>query len=146
MSQSAASRLEKRGARTYSTDALAAAAAHLHIPPALVGLSSGRPKPQARDDDDMHRRSLLGTTVAAAAAPLLAALPSPADAPSGRAAALRLSTTAYRRLDGSTPSQDLEEAVQALVRLIQKSASTASSEHRMRLASVGSEAAASPPG
>jgi hypothetical protein len=92
------------------------------------------------------RRSFLGTTVAAAAAPLLAALPSPADAPSGRAAALRLSTTAYRRLDGSTPSQDLEEAVQALVRLIQKSARTASSEHRMRLASVGSEAASSPPG
>lgn len=41
LSQSAVSRLEKRGTKTYQTDALAAAAAHLDIPPDLVGLSSG---------------------------------------------------------------------------------------------------------
>jgi transcriptional regulator with XRE-family HTH domain len=139
MSQSAVSRLEKRCTRTYSTEALAAAAAHLGISPALVGLSSGRPKPQARDDD-MHRRSILGGAVAAAAAPLLAAV-SPSDALSGQAAALRLSTTAYRRLDGSTPSQDLEAAVTAHLQLIQVTARTAEDEHRMRLAAVGSEAA-----
>ncbi|MFD7957270.1 helix-turn-helix domain-containing protein [Streptomyces ardesiacus] len=141
LSQSAVSRLEKRGTKTYQTDALAAAAAHLDIPPDLVGLSSGRPQPQARDDDDMHRRALLGGAVAAAAAPALAALPAPADASAGQAAALRLSTTAYRRLDGSTPSQDLEEAVQAHLRLIQNTAHTTGDENRKRLAAVGSEAA-----
>ncbi|MET7814218.1 helix-turn-helix transcriptional regulator [Streptomyces sp. NPDC005395] len=141
LSQPAVSRLEKRGTGTYQTDVLAAAAAHLDIRPDLVGLSSGRPKPQARDDDDMHRRALLGGAVAAATAPVLAAIPAPADASSGQAAALRLSTTAYRRLDGSTPSQDLEEVVQAHLRLIQNTARTAGEEHRMRLAAVGSEAA-----
>lgn len=141
MSQSAVSRLEQRGMRTYSTDALAAAAAHLDIAPELVGLSGGLPRARARDDDDMHRRSLLGGAVAAAVAPALAALPTTADASGGQAAALRLSTTAYRRLDGSTPSQDLEDAVQAHLRLIQATARTAGDEHRMRLAAVGSEAA-----
>ncbi|MER6407078.1 helix-turn-helix transcriptional regulator [Streptomyces viridosporus] len=75
MSQSAVSRLEKRGTGTYRTDALAAAAAHLDIAPELVGLSGGRPRSRARDDDDMHRRVLLG----------------------GAVAALRLSTAGYRR-------------------------------------------------
>jgi transcriptional regulator with XRE-family HTH domain len=141
MSQSAVSRLEKRGMRTYNTGALAAAAAHLDIAPELVGLSGGRPRPRARDDDDMQRRSLLGGAVAAATAPVLAAVPAPADAHSGQAAALRLSTTAYRRLDGSLPSQDLEEAVQAHLKLIQATAQGATAEHRARLAAVGSEAA-----
>ncbi|MGW7385321.1 helix-turn-helix domain-containing protein [Streptomyces sp. NPDC054794] len=139
MSQSAISRLEKRGPRTYSTDALAAAAAHLEIPPHLVGLSGGRPQAQARDDDDMHRRALLGGAAAAAASPVLAAIPSATG--TSQAAALRLSTTAYRRLDGSTPSQDLEEAVQAHLRLIQATARNATGEQRARLAAVGSEAA-----
>lgn len=141
MSQPTVSRLEKHGSRTYSTDALAAAAAYLEIKPALLGLSNSRPQPRARDDEDMHRRALLGGAVAAAAAPLLAAIPSPSDALSGQAAALRLSTTAYRRLDGSTPSQDLEEAVTAHLRLIQATARSAENEHRMRLAAVGSETA-----
>ncbi|MFI1700279.1 multiprotein-bridging factor 1 family protein [Streptomyces bobili] len=140
MSQSAISRLEKRGARSYTTNALAAAAAHLEIEPALVGLSGPRP-PQPARDDDLRRRSLLGGAAAAAAAPLLAAIPSASDALSGQAAALRLSTTAYRQLDGSTPSRDLEEAVTAHLRLIQATARTAENEHRTRLAAVGSEAA-----
>ncbi len=127
LSQPAVSRLEKRGTGTYQTSVLVSAAAHLDITPDLVGLSGDRPKPQARDDDDMHRRALLGGAIAAAAAPALAAL--------------RLSTTAYRRLDGSTPSQNLEDAVQAHLRLIQATARTADDEHRMRLAAVGSEAA-----
>ncbi|MEV0186501.1 DNA-binding protein [Streptomyces sp. NPDC050625] len=141
MSQSAVSRLEKRGTSTYSTDALAAAAAHLEIPPSLVGLSGSRPQAQARDDDDMHRRALLGGAAAAAASPVLAAIPSDSSTRTGQTAALRLSTTAYRRLDGSTPSQDLEEAVQAHLRLIQATARTATGEQRARLAAVGSEAA-----
>ncbi|MGA5799169.1 helix-turn-helix domain-containing protein [Streptomyces cellulosae] len=141
LSQPAISRLEKRGTGTYQTNVLESAAAHLDIRPDLVGLSGERPKPQARDDDDMHRRALLGRAVAAAAAPALAALPSPADASSGQAAALRLSTTAYRRLDGTTASQDLEDAVQAHLRLIQATARTADDKHRTQLAAVGSEAA-----
>lgn len=48
LSQPAVSRLEKRGTGTYQTDVLAAAAAHLDIRPDLVGLSSGRPRPQTR--------------------------------------------------------------------------------------------------
>lgn len=141
LSQPAVSRLEKRGTGTYQTNVLVSAAAHLEITPDLVGLSGDRPKPRARDDDDMHRRALLGGAIAAAAAPALAALPTAADASSGQAAALRLSTTAYRRLDGSIPSQNLEDAVQAHLRLIQATARTADDEHRMRLAAVGSEAA-----
>ncbi|MFD7705480.1 helix-turn-helix domain-containing protein [Streptomyces caelestis] len=143
LSQPAVSRLEKRGTGTYQTSVLAAAAAHLDITPDLVGLSRARPRPRARDDDDMHRRALLGGAVAAAAAPALAALPTaPAEgAASGQAAALRLSTAAYRRLDASTPSQDLEDVVQAHLRLIQTTARNAGEEQRTRLAAVGSEAA-----
>ncbi|MER5227696.1 helix-turn-helix domain-containing protein [Streptomyces flaveus] len=70
MSQSAVSRLEKRGSASYNTDILAAAAAHLQIPPALVGLADGSTaQVQARDDDPMHRRTVLGGAVAAMAAP-----------------------------------------------------------------------------
>ncbi|MFG3155376.1 DNA-binding protein [Streptomyces sp. NPDC048219] len=145
LSQPAVSRLEQRGTRPYQTDVLAAAAAHLDLRPDLVGLSSARPTPRA-GDDDMHRRALLGGAVAAATTPVLATLPTPtptaADADAGgQAAALRLSTTAYRRLDASTPSPDLEDAVQAHLRLIQTTARTAGTEHHTRLAAVGSEAA-----
>ncbi|WP_307840965.1 hypothetical protein [Streptomyces sp. GESEQ-4] len=76
-----------------------------------------------------------------AATPALAALPDAADTTSGQAAALRLSTSAYRRLDGSTPSRDLEESVRAHVRLIQSITRDAGPEQRPRLAAVGSEAA-----
>ncbi|WP_241911382.1 helix-turn-helix transcriptional regulator [Streptomyces sp. DH-12] len=143
LSQPAVSRLEKRGTGTYQTGVLAAAAAHLDITPDLVGLSSGRPKSQARDDDDMLRRAFLGGAVAAAAAPALAALPTtPADGSAGgQASALRLSAAAYGRLDASTPSQDLEDVVQAHLRLIQTTARSAGEEQRTRLAAVGSEAA-----
>jgi hypothetical protein len=65
-----------------------------------------------------------------------------ADATGGQAAALRLSTTAYRRLDGTTPSRDLSEAVRAHMRLIQTITHTATDDaERGRLAAVGSEAA-----
>ncbi|WP_079177115.1 helix-turn-helix domain-containing protein [Streptomyces sp. MUSC 14] len=142
LSQSAVSRLEKRGSGTYSTDVLAAAAAHLRIPPALVGLADGRmPQAQARDDDPMHRRTILGGAVAAMAAPILAAAPDPHDPTGGQAAALRLSTSAYRRLDGSTPSRDLSEPVHTHLRLIQTITHHASESDRPRLAAVASEAA-----
>ncbi|WP_328503423.1 helix-turn-helix domain-containing protein [Streptomyces sp. NBC_00457] len=144
MSQSAVSRLEKKGTAAYSTDILATAAAHLEIPPTLVGLADSHPQTHAKDgSDDVDRRRFLGgaVAVAVAATPALAALPDAADTTSGQAAALRLSTSAYRRLDGSTPSRDLEESVRAHVRLIQSITRDAGAEQRPRLAAVGSEAA-----
>ncbi|MEU0603942.1 helix-turn-helix transcriptional regulator [Streptomyces sp. NPDC006393] len=85
LSQSAISRLEKRGSASYSTDVLTAAAAHLQIPPALVGLADGRPaQVQARDDDPMHRRTVLGGAVAAMAAPSCPPRQTRATRPAGR--------------------------------------------------------------
>ncbi|MFF7978839.1 helix-turn-helix domain-containing protein [Streptomyces sp. NPDC007901] len=142
MSQSAVSRLEKKGTSAYSTDILAAAAAHLEIPPTLVGLADSHPQPHAKDgSDDVDRRRFLGGAVAVATTPALAALTDAADTTSGQVAALRLSTSAYRRLDGSTPSRDLEESVRAHVRLIQSITRDADPKQRLRLAAVGSEAA-----
>ncbi|MEU3608362.1 helix-turn-helix transcriptional regulator [Streptomyces sp. NPDC035033] len=141
MSQPAVSRLEKRGVNTYSTDILAAAAAHLEIPPSLVGLADSRPSGPQNDGDDVNRRRFIGGAVAAAAAPALAALPDPADTHGGQAAALRLSTSAYRRLDASTPSRDLSEAVHTHMRLIRTITHQATDAHRLRLAAVASEAA-----
>ncbi|MEV6949437.1 helix-turn-helix transcriptional regulator [Streptomyces sp. NPDC051172] len=142
MSQSAVSRLEKKGTSAYSINILAAAAAHLEIPPTFVGLADSHPQTHAKDgSDDVDRRRFLGGAVAVAATPALAALPDTADTTGGQAAALRLSTSAYRRLDGSTPSRDLEESVRAHVRLIQSITRDASPEQRLHLAAVGSEAA-----
>ncbi|WP_406509067.1 helix-turn-helix domain-containing protein [Streptomyces sp. NBC_00212] len=142
MSQSAVSRLEKKGRGAYSTDVLAAVAAHLEIPPAWVGLAGSRPSGPQNDGDDVNRREFLGGAVAAAAVPVLAIHPDSAEAAGGRAAALRLSTTAYRKLDGATPSRDLSEAVRAHMRLIQTITSTTTGDaERGRLAAVGSEAA-----
>lgn len=143
LSQSAVSRLEKRGSASYSTDVLTAAAAHLQIPPALVGLADMRSSHgRTRDDDPMHRRTVLGGAVAAMAAPILAAVPDTHDTTDGQAAALRLTTSAYRRLDGTTPSRDLADAVEGHIRLIQTITRSASGEtDRARLAAVGSEAA-----
>ncbi|WP_229871861.1 helix-turn-helix transcriptional regulator [Streptomyces longisporoflavus] len=142
LSQSAVSRLEKKGPGPYSTDTLAAAAAHLQIPPATVGLAGSRPTSPRNDGEDVNRRRFIGAAVAAAAPPALASFPETAEASGGQAAALRLSTTAYRRLDSSVPSRDLSEAVQSHLRLIQSVTRAATGEEdRRRLAAVGSEAA-----
>ncbi|MFF4717372.1 hypothetical protein ACFY2V_39155 [Streptomyces eurythermus] len=90
----------------------------------------------------MHRRTVLGGALAAMAAPLLSAVPEPRDTTGGQAAALRLTTGAYRRLDGTTPSRDLADAVEGHIRLIQTITRTATSDaDRARLAAAGSEAA-----
>ncbi|MFE5595162.1 hypothetical protein [Streptomyces sp. NPDC056549] len=89
----------------------------------------------------MNRRRFLGGAVAAAAAPALASIPDSADMHGGQAAALRLTTGAYRRLDASTPSRDLNEAVHTHMRLIQTITHQASVGDRPRLAAVASEAA-----
>ncbi|WP_235093398.1 MULTISPECIES: helix-turn-helix domain-containing protein [Streptomyces] len=140
LSQSAVSRLEKRGTGSYSTDILAAASAHLGIPPMLVGLADSRPG--QLNGDDVNRRKFLGSVAATAATPVLAALPDSVDVNGSQAAALRLSTTAYRSLDGSTPSRDLAAPVHSHMRLIQSITRNASGDaDRNRLAAVGSEAA-----
>ncbi|CUW29718.1 MULTISPECIES: helix-turn-helix domain-containing protein [Streptomyces] len=145
LSQSAVSRLEKKGQGDYSTTILEAAAAHLAIPPALVGLAANRPQPQVKDgSDDMHRRTLLGGVVATAATSVLSPTPAAdaADGGGGQAAALRLATSAYRRLDGFTPSRDLYDVIEPHIRLIQSTTRSATADgDRARLAAVGSEAA-----
>ncbi|MFE5717875.1 helix-turn-helix domain-containing protein [Streptomyces erythrochromogenes] len=139
LSQSAVSRLEKHGTGAYRTDVLARVAAHLQIPPALVGLADQHALQDG--SQDVERRNLLGLAVAAAATPLLPAA-APADTDGGQSAALRLNTTALRRLDGSTPSRELSESVHAHLRLIQSVSRDARSDaHRARLAAVGSETA-----
>ncbi|OPF75622.1 hypothetical protein VT50_0224650 [Streptomyces antioxidans] len=89
----------------------------------------------------MHRRNFLAGTAAIAATPALAARhPEPAD--TGQAATLRVATTAFRRLDGTTPSRQLSEPVLAHLRLTQTITGDAETpEQRARLAAVGSEAA-----
>ncbi|MCC9311073.1 helix-turn-helix domain-containing protein [Kitasatospora sp. RB6PN24] len=133
LSQSAVSRLEKRGAvGGYDMALLGRAAAHLDLPAGLLGLADS-----TSGTEPVERRGFVGGVAALAATPVLAALPAPADA--GQAAALRLSTTAYRRLDGSTPSRDLADAVRGHIQLIQRLSSNGGD--RTRLAAVGSEAA-----
>lgn len=142
ISQSAVSRLEGRGTASYDMTILARAATHLHIPPRLVGLADHTAAHVAENGQhDVHRRNFLTGTAAIAAAPALAALhPQPADA--GQAATLRVATTAFRRLDGTTPSRHLFEPVLAHLRLTQTiTAEAESPEQRARLAAVSSEAA-----
>ncbi|WP_229852705.1 DNA-binding protein [Streptomyces albospinus] len=89
----------------------------------------------------MERREFLAGAVAAAATPALAAIPA-TEGDFGQAAALSMATTAFRRMDGSTPSRYLAEAVLAHLRLVQTvAAAVADHEQRRRLAAVGSEAA-----
>ncbi|MFI0865133.1 helix-turn-helix domain-containing protein [Streptomyces smyrnaeus] len=147
--QSAVSRLEGRGNASYDMTQLARVAAHLKIPARLVGLAEHMAMPAAPEDgtEDVERREFLAGTAAAVTSPALAALggtPAHADADTaagGRAAALRLATSAYRRMDGTTSSRRLSEAVQAHLRLTQAVAGDARGGQRARLAAVGSEAA-----
>lgn len=137
LSQSALSRLEKRGPGAYATDVLATVAAHLGIPGALVGLADAA----VRDEHDVDRRNFLGGVAGAAVAPVLPSAPDGGEAAS-QAATLRLGTASYRRLDGSTPSRELSEAVQSHLRLVQQvTRAAADDRQRARLAAVGSEAA-----
>ncbi|MGP3947235.1 helix-turn-helix domain-containing protein [Streptomyces sp. 7N604] len=142
ITQSAVSRLEGHGVGTYNMTILARAAVHLGIPPRLVGLADTTAAHAAQGDgqENVERRGFLASSLAVAAAPTLAAIHAAPD--SRQAAALRLATTAFRRMDGSTPSRHLAEAVLAHVRLIQTIASeSGSAVDRTRLAAVGSEAA-----
>ncbi|MER5916211.1 helix-turn-helix transcriptional regulator [Streptomyces sp. NPDC001982] len=138
LSQSAMSRLEDRGVGTYNMTLLASVATHLGIPPNLVGLADY----DRNGNSTVERREFLAGVAAIAATP---AIPQPQARPdwdSGQAAALRVATTAFRRLDATVASRDLTEAAQSHVRLIQRVASQApDASHKARMAAVGSEAA-----
>lgn len=152
ITQSAVSRLESRAAGPYNMNILASAAAYLGFPPRLVGLADITAATAAHTDgrDPVERREFLAGVAAAAATPALAALSAPelVRAPDpGQAATLRVATTAFRRMDGVTPSRQLSEVVLAHLRLVQNvAAETADEPHRVRLAAVGSEAASLPGG
>ncbi|WP_377267417.1 helix-turn-helix domain-containing protein [Peterkaempfera sp. SMS 1(5)a] len=140
LSQPAMSRLEDRGIGTYNMTLLASAASHLGIPPNLVGLADY----ERNGNSTVERREFLVGVAAVAATPTLN-LPTTQQRPdwdSGQAAALRVATTAYRRLDATTGSRDLADVAQAHLRLIQRVATQApDTTHRARMAAVGSEAA-----
>lgn len=144
-SQSAVSRLEKRGADSYETAQLASAAKYLQIPPYLVGLADHTAALAAKvEGTDVERRNFLAGAVAVAVAPAFEAFPAaraqPADG--GQAATLRVATSAFRRMDGSTASRLLVEPVLGHLRLAQGLAGEAeTNEQRVRLAAVGSEVA-----
>ncbi|MQA93272.1 MAG: hypothetical protein GEV11_01045 [Streptosporangiales bacterium] len=94
----------------------------------------------------MERRTLLTGAAATAAAPALVkthAQPGARDsAPVGQVAALRLATTAFRRMEGVTPSRMLSDPVLAHLRLVQTLAGEMDDpDERARLAALGSEVA-----
>ncbi|MFJ6770916.1 helix-turn-helix domain-containing protein [Kitasatospora sp. NPDC091257] len=141
MSQSAISRLEKRGAHPYAMDILLRVSQHLGIPAALLGLAES-PARVRIGTESVDRRQFFGAAAAVAVSPALATAIDCADKAEQRASSLRLVTTSYRRLDGSTLSRELAEAVRPHLRLIQGLIGAAPTDaHRIRLAAVASEAA-----
>ncbi|MFH8383973.1 helix-turn-helix domain-containing protein [Kitasatospora sp. NPDC018058] len=141
LSQSAISRLEKRSIGPYAMDVLLRVSQNLGIPAPLLGLAESTV--QARiGTESVERRQFLGAAAAFAVSPALAVIAGPTDESEQQAAALRLATTSYRRLDGSTPSRELADAARSHLRLIQGLAGAAqTATHRIRLAAVASEAA-----
>jgi len=140
LSQSAVSRMEKRGVADYNMTTLARAAHHLGISPGLVGLADTGAAPAAPGDEHVERREFLAGVAATAAAPILPAARS--DWSGGQAAVLRMATTAFRRLDATVPARQLADTVQGHMRLVQTVASqTTDQEQRARIAAVGSEVA-----
>src|SRR5882757_7354257 len=140
LTQSAVSRLEGRATGPYNMDTLAKAAAYLGIAPHLVGLADSTAAAVTSADrrDPVERREFLAGAVAAAATPAIAALSRPQHPEDvGQAATLRVATTAFRRMDGVTPSRQLSEVVLAHLSLIQQIATETRDEaQRTPLAAV----------
>lgn len=144
ISQSAVSRMEGRGSASYDMNHLARAATHLQIPPRMVGLADHAAAQAAGVDGSMERRTVLAGAAAVVAAPALPTFDTQRAhaAETGQAATLRLATSAFRRMDGNTPSRHLTEPVHAHLRLAQTvAAETDDRAQRARLAEVGSEVA-----
>ncbi|MFK0113161.1 helix-turn-helix domain-containing protein [Streptomyces sp. NPDC091217] len=139
VSQAAISRLENRGTGDYNMTILATAANELGLPFELVGLanqpSNGTPP--------VERREFMGLAAGAAALPLSyrPAAPHP-ESENSQAAALRVVTASYRRLDASTASRELSKVSQGHLELIRTIIRNAPDDtYRTRLAPVASEAA-----
>ncbi|QDQ16512.1 helix-turn-helix domain-containing protein [Streptomyces spectabilis] len=145
LSQSAVSRMEKRGVGTYDMNTLARAAHHLGIAPGLVGLADSGAAPVAAVEglDPVERRQFLAGALATAATPALAATaPAPLEWGAEQADVLRVATTAFRRMDASVPARQLADTVQGHMRLVQTVAAQAPDQTaRAHLAAVGSEVA-----
>ncbi|MFD7284220.1 helix-turn-helix domain-containing protein [Streptomyces sp. NPDC059862] len=145
LTQSAISRMEKRGVGDYNMTTLARAAGHLGIPPTLVGLADTGAAPAAPAEglDPVQRRHFLAGALATAATPALSG--STPRLPHGgieQADILRLATSAYRRMDATVPARQLSDTVQGHMRLVRTVAAQAPDQaSRARLAAVGSEAA-----
>ncbi|MEU1273568.1 helix-turn-helix transcriptional regulator [Streptomyces sp. NPDC005799] len=140
VSQAAISRLENRGTGDYNMTILATAATELGLPFELVGLanqpSNGTPP--------VERREFMGLAAGAAVLPLAyIAAPTPApEIDNSQAAALRVVTASYRRLDASTASPDLSKVSQGHLELIRTLIRNAPDDtYRTRLAPIASEAA-----
>ncbi|MEV7360026.1 helix-turn-helix transcriptional regulator [Kitasatospora sp. NPDC091276] len=141
LSQSAISRLEKRGIAPYAMDVLLRLSQHLGIPAALLGLAETTVQTRI-GTESVERRQFLGAAAAIAASPVLTAAAGPTDEVEQQAVALRVATTSYRRLDGSTPSRELADVAHSHLRLIQGLIGAARTDaHRIRLAAAASEAA-----
>jgi Predicted transcriptional regulators len=140
VSQAAISRLENRGVGDYNMTTLATAATELGLPFELVGLANQ----PSNGISPVERRKFFALTAGAAVAPL-AGSPASSAAPdneNAQAAALRVVTASYRRLDASTASRDLSKVAQSHLELIHTVIRNAPDDaYRTRLAPVASEAA-----
>lgn len=140
VSQAAISRLENRGTGDYNMTTLATAATELGLPFELVGLANQ----PLNGTPPVERREFMGLAAGAVVLPLAY---SPASSPvpeneNSQAAALRVVTASYRRLDASTASRDLSKVGQGHLELIRTVIRNAPDDtYRTRLAPVASEAA-----
>ncbi|MFE0135701.1 multiprotein-bridging factor 1 family protein [Streptomyces sp. NPDC059037] len=145
LSQSAVSRMEKRGVADYNMTTLARAAHHLGIAPGLVGLAdngAASVAPAEGHDPVERRQFLTGVAATAATRVLSAAPPRLPNWGVEQADVLRVATTAFRRMDASVPARQLADTVQGHMRLVQTVAAQALDQAtRARLAAVGSEVA-----
>ncbi|MEU0689545.1 helix-turn-helix domain-containing protein [Streptomyces uncialis] len=139
LSQTAISRMENRGPTgTYNMEMLAKAATVVGIPFELVGLASQSRTGQSSVE---RRNFVLTAAVSVAAAPLSSRRASPPEHETSQPAALRLVTSAYRRLDASSPSRDLADVIAPHLRFIQGTVkNTPDPAVRQHLSAVGSEA------
>lgn len=139
LTQSAVSRMERRGTGTYDMQHLGVCAGALGIAPQLLGLA-GAAITIRTEDEVNRRRFLVGASALTAATIAPSALgPQTEDA---QASTVRVITAGYRRLDATAPSRQLIDPVKAHLRMVQELAqATRDPESRSRMAAAGSEVA-----
>ncbi|GAA2254093.1 hypothetical protein GCM10010232_48770 [Streptomyces amakusaensis] len=138
MSQTALWRLENRGIGGYAIDPLARIATTVQLPHDLVGLAH---QPTG-GEDSMQRRGFLAGAVAATVPLRAEAVQQQPDPGAVEPNGLRQVTSAYRRLDATTPSRDLADVAHPHLRLIQTmTGRTTDPVQHQRMAAAASEAA-----